>query len=96
MLQTKEIGKSNSPNVNETRSPRTNVDMGTIGIKTKPNSPVTMRMILFVNIKCLKLFRDVRHNVTHNGSRLCDVVAFKARQFNKPPKLNSNTNVDVR
>lgn len=70
MLQTKEIGKSNSPNVNETRSPRTNVDMGTIGIKTKPNSPVTMRMILFVNIKCLKLFRDVRHKVTHNVQAL--------------------------
>ncbi len=28
--------------------------------------------------------------------RLCDVVAFKARQFNNPPKLNRNTNVDVR
>ena len=70
MLQTKEIGKRSSPNVKETRSPRTNVDMGTIGIRTKPNSPVTMRMILFVNIKSLKLFRDVRHKVTHNEQGL--------------------------
>jgi len=31
-----------------------------------------------------------------NGSRLGDVVAFKAGQFNNPPKLNRNTNVDVR
>ncbi len=41
-------------------------------------------------------FRQGFCSIATNVSRLCDVVAFKAGQFNNPPKLNRNTNVDVR
>jgi hypothetical protein len=79
MLQTNDMGNNKSPKVNVAKSPNTKVEIGTIGINTNPKRPVTMRMILFVNINVRIDYLGRIEQVDAQRLSVYEVVAIEKR-----------------